>query len=218
MVDEISPEAFHASPGTDDWRVLFEGAVTRFSTGSFASGVRLVDAIGALADAADHHPDVDLRYSGVTVRLLTHEVGGLTAKDAELAGAISAAARELGVVADPTAVETVQVTIDALDRDAVMPFWAALLGYEPEGDSDLVDPAGRAPGIWFQTMEEPRSERNRLHIDVSVPPDQAASRIAAAIGAGGRLVTDAHAPAWWVLSDPEGNEACVATWQGRGEA
>jgi 4a-hydroxytetrahydrobiopterin dehydratase len=44
---------------------------------------------------------------------------------------------------------------------------------------------------------------------------QAESRVAAAIAAGGRLVTDRYAPAWWVLADSEGNEVCVATWMGR---
>jgi hypothetical protein len=45
--------------------------------------------------------------------------------------------------------------------------------------------------------------------------DQAEARIAAALAAGGHLVSDAHAPMWWVLADAEGNEACVATWVGR---
>jgi 4a-hydroxytetrahydrobiopterin dehydratase len=60
-------------------------------------------------------------------------------------------------------------------------------------------------------MDAPRRERNRIHLDVAVPHDQAKALIAA----GGRLVTDAHAPKWWVLADAEGNEACVATWVGR---
>jgi 4a-hydroxytetrahydrobiopterin dehydratase len=47
-----------------------------------------------------------------------------------------------------------------------------------------------------------------------VPHDQAEARIAAAIAAGGHLVTDQQAPSWWVLADAEGNEACVATWMG----
>jgi 4a-hydroxytetrahydrobiopterin dehydratase len=38
-------------------------------------------------------------------------------------------------------------------------------------------------------------------------------RIAAGLAAGGRLVTDAFAPAWWVLADPEGNEICLCTWR-----
>ena len=56
--------------------MLGDGACAYFRTGSFAAGVELVDEIGRLADAADHHPDVDLRYAGVTVRLITHDVAG----------------------------------------------------------------------------------------------------------------------------------------------
>ena len=64
-------------------------------------------------------------------------------------------------------------------------------------------------------MDAPRPQRNRIHVDVAVPHDQAASRIATALSAGGTLVSAAHAPAFWVLADAEGNEACVTTWQGR---
>lgn len=58
-------------------------------------------------------------------------------------------------------------------------------------------------------MAEPRTERNRIHIDVYVPREQAEHRVAAVVAAGGRLVTDEHAPSWWVLADAEGNELCV---------
>jgi 4a-hydroxytetrahydrobiopterin dehydratase len=72
-----------------------------FRTGSFNKGVDFVVRIGALADAVDHHPDVDLRYPMVTVRLSTHEVDGLSERDIALAREISAAATELGLEADP---------------------------------------------------------------------------------------------------------------------
>jgi 4a-hydroxytetrahydrobiopterin dehydratase len=215
MTQRITAQQFHQSDGVDDWRALFGGACAYFRTGSFATGVALVDAIATLADAANHHPDVDLRYAGVTVRLITHDVDGLSERDVKLARQISAAARKLNVPADPTAVQTVQVTIDALARPTVMPFWRAVLGYREEGDQDLVDPFGRGPSFWFQQMDEPRPQRNRIHIDVSVPHDRAEARVAAAIAAGGHLVSDAHAPAWWTLADAEGNEADVATWMGR---
>ena len=45
--------------------------------------------------------------------------------------------------------------------------------------------------------------------------DQAETRIAAAIDAGGRIVNDTHAPEWWTLADPEGNEVDVAPWPDR---
>ncbi len=217
MTEPISPQRFHEAADLDDWRVLLfvDGAVTRFRTGSFARGVELVHAIGRLADAANHHPDVDLRYGGVTVRLTTHEVGGLSERDVDLARQISAAARELGVSADPAAVQEVNLTIDALVTAEVLPFWRAVLGYKEKGSEDLVDPRGRGPSIWFQETDARRAERNRIHVDIAVPHDQAEARVAAALAAGGHMVTDQHAPAWWTLADAEGNEADVATWMGR---
>ncbi|WP_454050325.1 mycothiol transferase [Cellulomonas sp. Marseille-Q8402] len=101
MGDLVTPEQFRAADGVDDWRVGPGGATARFRTGSFAAGVELVDAVGELADAADHHPDVDLRYPAVTLRLVSHDVGGLSARDVALARQISAAARELDITADP---------------------------------------------------------------------------------------------------------------------
>jgi 4a-hydroxytetrahydrobiopterin dehydratase len=64
-------------------------------------------------------------------------------------------------------------------------------------------------------MDAPRPQRNRIHLDITVPHDQARSRIEAALAAGGKIVHDAEAPAFWVLADPEGNEACICTWQAR---
>jgi len=64
-------------------------------------------------------------------------------------------------------------------------------------------------------MDAPRPQRGRIHLDVSVAHDEAPSRIAAALGAGGRLLSDAEAPAFWVLADADGNEVCITTWQGR---
>ena len=77
------------------------------------------------------------------------------------------------------------------------------------------DPFGRGPAIWFQQMDSPRPQRNRIHLDIDVPHDAAAARIEAALAAGGTLLSDHAAPAFWVLADAEGNEACICTWQGR---
>jgi 4a-hydroxytetrahydrobiopterin dehydratase len=102
MVDKISGDQFQAAAGVEDWKVLDAGQVgTVFRTGSFNKGVDLVVRIGALADAANHHPDVDLRFPSVTVRLSTHEVDGLSERDVALAREISVAAEELGLEADP---------------------------------------------------------------------------------------------------------------------
>lgn len=101
MDGRLTADQFLASDGVGDWRVVHGTACTRFRTGSFTAGVELVEAIGELADTAGHHPDVDLRYGSVTVRLVSHDVGGLTTRDSDLAQQISAVARELDVPAAP---------------------------------------------------------------------------------------------------------------------
>jgi 4a-hydroxytetrahydrobiopterin dehydratase len=204
-----------ASEGLDDWRVLLRTVQTSYDTGSMARGMELALRIAAAADEADHHPDLTITYPRVHVLLTSHDARGLTTRDVDLARTISAIARDLGVSADPTAVTQIEIAIDALDIPAVKPFWEAVLGYRPDRADDSADPYGRGPDVWFQQMDAPRPQRNRIHIDVTVPHDVAATRIIASLAAGGTLVSDAAAPAFWVLADPEGNEACICTWQGR---
>jgi 4a-hydroxytetrahydrobiopterin dehydratase len=120
----------------------------------------------------------------------------------------------------PCGLQGLEIAIDAIDIPKVRPFWKAVTGYVDEhGPSDLtaglIDPVGRGPAMWFQQMDEPRRQRNRIHLDVDVPHDMARSRLQAALAAGGTLLDDRAAPAFWVLADPEGNEACICTWQGR---
>ena len=93
----------------------------------------------------------------------------------------------------------------------MLPFWETVLGYERFGDA-LIDPHSEGPTFWFQQMDAPRPQRNRIHIDVYVPEDQARARVDAAIAAGGRIVYEDRAPLWWTLADPEGNEVDVASW------
>jgi 4a-hydroxytetrahydrobiopterin dehydratase len=211
----ITPKQFHDADGVDDWRVLWSVAFALYRTGDFATGLKLVEQIGRLADAAGHHPDLNLRSGVLEVRLVTKERWSLTDADLALARQISAAAEALGIPADPSSIRTWEFAIDALDVDKVRAFWCAVLGYEMVGDSDIGDPDDLYPPVYVQKMEVMREGRNRIHIDVGVPHDQAEARVAAALAAGGRLVTDRFAPMWWTLADPEGNEVDLATWVGR---
>ncbi|WP_029145804.1 4a-hydroxytetrahydrobiopterin dehydratase [Microbacterium luticocti] len=99
-MDTLTFEQFSGFDGVDDWRADGDGAAVRFHTGDFATGARLFAVIAELAEAANHHPDVEITYPSVRVHLISHEAGGLTRKDAQLAAAISHAARELGVAAE----------------------------------------------------------------------------------------------------------------------
>ena len=146
------------------------------------------------------------------VRVWTYDIQLLTDLDIALARQISAAARELGIRADPSKVQTIQIAIDAMAIPEVLPFWKAVLGYSQSGDEDIEDPLWHSPNVWFQEMDAPRPGRNRFHIDVSLPRDQAEARIAAALAVGGHIVSDAHAPDWWTLADSEGNEVDIAPW------
>jgi 4a-hydroxytetrahydrobiopterin dehydratase len=211
MSERIAPSRFHEL----GWRIVRDDACTHFRTGSFAAGVALVDEIGRLAAGADLEPDVDLRADGVTVHLSTHGPGWLSDGHVELARQISANARELDVSVDLAGLQTVQVAIDALVIPDVLPFWRAVLGYRQVDEADLMDPRSQGPPLWFQQMDAPRPQRNRIHIDVYVPSDQAEARVAAAIAAGGHVVNDENAPEWWTLADPEGNEVDVAPWPDR---
>jgi 4a-hydroxytetrahydrobiopterin dehydratase len=213
MRDSISPREFREAEGTEDWRVVGDGARAYFTTGSFLAGAVFVAAIADLADAANHHPDVDLRYAGVAVRLNSHDVGDISERDVALARRISAAARELGVLANPTAIQSLQVAIDAVDVAGVRAFWLAVFGYTAVEDADLSDPRALGPNVWIQQIDAARPERNTIHLDLYVPRDQVEARLAAALAAGGRVVNDANAPDWWTLADPEGNEVDLAPWR-----
>ncbi len=211
----VTPGEFAELEGLGDWRFVLGSIHATFSAPSFPGGAGLIGTIAEIAEAHAHHPDVELRYPGrVHVLLTTHATGTLTTSDVDVARAISAAAAEIDATSDPSDTQALEIGIDTMDADRIRPFWAAVLGYR-DRSGNLVDPTGNGPAIWFQQMAEPRTQRNRIHIDVSVPHDEARQRVQDALGAGGVMVSDDHAPSWWVLADADGNEACVCTWQDR---
>lgn len=217
----VTPAELDARADLSDWRYVLGRLEATFRCSTFGEAGRLVLAVAEAADLADHHPDVEVRYPGVVrVTLTTHAAGALTTDlDVSSALSISALAAAAGAASEPHAAEGYEIGIDALDIDAVWPFWAAVLDYRrierPDGPINLVDPARAGPAVWFQQMDAPRPQRNRVHVDVTVSPEVAEQRVAAAIAAGGTLVSEEFAPSWWVLADAEGNEVCVCTWLDR---
>lgn len=83
-----------------DWRQLAGQLKARFKTGKFVTGLEFVNRIGAMAEAANHHPDITLTYPEVLVALVSHDAGGITSRDIDLARQISAVAAELGIGSD----------------------------------------------------------------------------------------------------------------------
>jgi 4a-hydroxytetrahydrobiopterin dehydratase len=218
------------------WRLIRGELRAQVQTTSLAQAAEVAAKAGAAADDltakdADAHLRLDLRADRVYLSAFTQAEDWVTSLDIELARAISRGVSELGLATVPglaaepggeveRAVQVVEIGIDALDIPAIRPFWKAVLGYaDVPGSTDpedaILDPAGQGPAIWFQQMDAPRPQRNRIHLDIAVPHDEAQRRMDAALEAGGTLTYTDEAPAFWVLADPEGNEACICTWQAR---
>jgi 4a-hydroxytetrahydrobiopterin dehydratase len=214
--------------GALGWRYVLGVVRTAVRVESLHRGAEVAAEVAAAAGAdASECLWMDVRRDAIILTLQTIAVGSVTARDLAAAQRISEAVRRLGLRTDAEidagglrSVQVIEIAIDALDIASIRPFWKAVMGYADEAgrsgpEDPLVDPIGQGPAIWFQQMDAPRPQRNRIHLDISVPHDEAAQRIRAALDAGGTLMSAAEAPAFWVLADPEGNEACVTTWQGR---
>lgn len=219
--DDARPSRQQISDAIDPvgWRLVLGAIYTEVAVASLGEGSEAASvAVSAVGADGQGHLTVDIRADRAVLRLQS-DVGGVTGRDVRLAHEVSGALVARGLRPAPGTVQALEIAIDALDISAVRPFWKAITGYVDEPGSALaaalVDPAGRGPAIWFQQMDAPRPQRNRVHLDVDVPHDAASARVDAAIAAGGRLLSDDAAPAFWVLADPEGNEACICTWQGR---
>jgi 4a-hydroxytetrahydrobiopterin dehydratase len=220
--DDARPTRQQISDAVDPagWRLVLGAIYTEVPAPSLVEATEAASlAVSAVGADGQGHLTVDIRSDRAVLRLQSADVLGVTGRDVRLAHDVSGALAARGWQARPGAVQALEIAIDALDIPLVRPFWKAITGYADEPGSELnaalVDPTGRGPEIWFQQMDAPRPQRNRIHIDVDVPHEAAGARIDAAIAAGGRVLSDDAAPAFWVLADPEGNEACICTWQGR---
>jgi 4a-hydroxytetrahydrobiopterin dehydratase len=235
------PTRGHISDVVDPlgWRLILGVAVTHVRVPSLTAAADAASiAVAAVGAEGNGHLTAEVHADRVVLRLHTATIGSVSELDLGLAQTVTEAlaARSLRTEpGDEAAVpQAIEIAIDALDIPLVRPFWQAVTGYvDAPGPPDLpdgalLDPLRRGPAIWFQQMDEPRGRiggqersdpgnviRNRIHLDVDVAPELAQSRIDAALAAGGTMRNDGAAPAFWVLADPEGNEACICTWQGR---
>lgn len=209
------------------WSYILGSFQTFVAVTSHAQALQVAQiAAGSCGADAEDHLAVDVRRERVQLTLIDLTRMHVTTRDVQLARAITDALRQ-HAFAPATAsgewghgVQELEIAIDALDIARIRPFWQAVLGYVREQGPDgpgnaVVDPYRTGPAVWFQQMDQPRPQRNRIHFDITVPHEEADARIAAALEAGGTLVSDAQARSFWVLADAEGNEICVCTWQDR---
>ena len=210
--DWISPARFHRAPGVSDWRVTSTGPQAVFAAASLSHAAGLVAPIVAAAERSGVLPDVDVRPEAVVVRIPNRTDDGIPAAATAFAAEVSRAAAEQQLIADPSRAQSVGIYVAEHSLVDVRPFFRAALGYEDFGETDAVDPLRCGPQLAFNPLTGDTPGRGRTHFDVFVPADQARARVDAALAAGGRLVDDSNAPAWWSLASPDNHGVDIASW------
>ena len=176
-----------------DWRMVDGVATAWFGAPSLIQSAALAARIVELSAEIV----VDLRTTGVRVRL---------GSDGH-AEAVSAAARDLELAANPAVLQQLSVVFESPDPSAVRPFWQRVFDYAPGEDGGLADPLRRDPAIRIRRSTEPRPLRDRIHVDVSRP---AAALEQADAG-------KASGPYGLCHTDPDGNEVDLVAGGALGE-
>jgi hypothetical protein len=177
-----------------DWRVVDGVATAWFDAPSLIKGAGLAGRIAELSAEIV----VDLRATGSRVRLDSDEH----------AEAVSAAARDLGLAANPAVLQQLSVVFESGNPSEVGPFWQRALDYAPGQDGGLADPLRRDPAIRIRPSTEARPLRNRIHLDVVRP--------AAAVGQAS--LGEPSGPYGVCHTDPDGNEVDLVPGGALGES
>jgi 4a-hydroxytetrahydrobiopterin dehydratase len=211
MLSEAHWKEFLQAEGLEDWVVLHGGPSAVFLTSSLIDAADLARAVAQLPGLDGTNVQLSIVSNRLTVRL-TREIWKIEEEHITLAREISSIAKSLGAVAEPNQVQEVQFAI-AAKKDAIdLKFWQAVLGYDPMLDDNAIDPLGVSSTVWMQDIEEGKTLRHAMHIDVSLSKESAQARVDAAVAAGGIVVDGSHAPSWWILADRSGNKVCVVAW------
>ncbi|WP_246125051.1 VOC family protein [Cellulomonas xylanilytica] len=182
-----------AEIGTD-WRMLDGVATAWFDAPSLIEAAELAGRILEVsADVA-----VDVRATGVRARVGSDDV----------AEAVSTAAQELGLVANPAGLQQLSVVLESPDPDAVRPFWQQALDYALDEEGSLADPLRRDPALRIRPTTERRPLRNRIHLDV-VRPTAGVEQVELGEPTG---------PYGVCRTDPDGNEVDLVPGDALGES
>jgi hypothetical protein len=176
-----------------DWRVVDGVVMAWFDAPSLIEGAALAGRIVELSAGVV----VDLRATGLRVRL----------DSGEHAEAVSAAARDLGLTANPAVLQHLNVVFESANPSVLRGFWQRVLDYVPGEDGGLADPLRRDPAVRIRQSTEARPLRNRIHLDVVRP--------AAAVEQAG--LGEASGPFGVCHADPDGNEVDLVPGEVLGE-
>jgi 4a-hydroxytetrahydrobiopterin dehydratase len=214
-----------------DWRKLAQGLHARYLIDDFRAGARFVAAVAEAGDPLGHHPSVSIGKGYVDLKLVSadaiyrdeegteHVVEWVTQQDVDLARRITEIAADHQLDADPASVSVLELGLDTAHSTTIAPVWAALLTGDPDArgrgtpSDEVRDLTSRVPNLWFGDAQEPVTVGQRFHVEVYVAPEVAASRVAAAVEAGGTVVDDSQAPSLTVIADPDGNTGVVCVAQ-----
>lgn len=202
---------FLAAEGLQDWVVLHGGPTAVFRTANLLDAAKLAQAIAQLPTLNKSQVHISLVSNALTVRL-TREVWNIETEHIGIAKDISQIAKSQGAVAEPGQVQEVQLAIAAKSEAIDLEFWRAILGYSPMQEDNAVDPLGISSTVWMQELDEKKALKHAMHLDVSVAKTQVEARLKAALAAGGVIVDDSEAPAFWILADRSGNKVCLVAW------
>lgn len=219
MTHVTSAEALEQLPG---WTVVDGRLEISVRAEDFTQAIEFINRFTNFAEAQDHHPDFDVRYNTVRMRVVSHDVGHLTNRDIRFATAVDVLIDEMQLKRQPEKITRTQLVLVSTDVSSIKPFWQAVLDFKQAKDDEdiLVDRSDVLPPLVFQQFTDSNADQEdvnisgafgRAHLDVFVPNELAAVRVEAAVEAGGKLLNDIHAPVEWELSDADGNRAFVRT-------
>ena len=194
------------------WSLILGAVYTEVLAPSLVAATEVASvSVSAAGADGQGHLTVDIRADRAVLRLQSAGVGGVTGRDVRLAHAVSEALDGTGTGSRRRQAEPRRRSKSRSTRSTSAwcvrsgrPSWDTPTNPGPNCLHALIDPSGRGPAIWFQQMDAPRPQRNRIHVDVDLPAEGAAARIDAALAAGGRLLSDDAAPAYLGVGRPRG--------------
>ena len=158
---------FLAAEGVDDWVVLHGGATAVFRVGSLSEAAHLAAAVADTPGLDGRGVLLTIADDRLTVRL-SRDIWQLEPEYIQFARMVSAVARDHGAIANRAAVQEVQLAIAAKSDAIDAGFWRAVLGYAAVAEDNAVDPSGHGSTVWMQEIDQAKSLRHAMHIDVSV--------------------------------------------------
>ena len=194
MTHVTSAEALEQLPG---WTVVDGRLEISVRAEDFTQAIEFINRFTNFAEAQDHHPDFDVRYNTVRMRVVSHDVGHLTNRDIRFATAVDVLIDEMQLKRQPEKITRTQLVLVSTDVSSIKPFWQAVLDFKQAKDDEdiLVDRSDVLPPLVFQQFTDSNADQEdvnisgafgRAHLDVFVPNELAAARVEAAVEAGGK--------------------------------